>query len=69
MNDILKKADSTDRDKIAVAKDFLDRAGFKPDEKIELYGEIRANPYVELTGEELKQLAAGDVIDGDINED
>lgn len=35
MYEIMNKEEATDKDKIAVAKDFLDRAGFAPIEKIE----------------------------------
>jgi phage terminase small subunit len=38
LRDILDNPKSTDRDKIAAAKDLLDRAGFKPAEKRELSG-------------------------------
>lgn len=37
---ILEKPDARDVDKITVARDFLDRAGFKPQDKIEHSGGI-----------------------------
>ena len=40
MSDILNNPDARDIDKINIAKDFLDRAGFKPLEKVEHSGEI-----------------------------
>jgi hypothetical protein len=36
MSKIMKNSEARDIDRISVAKDFLDRAGFKPMEKIEL---------------------------------
>lgn len=36
MLEILQNPESRDADKISVAKDFLDRAGFKPQEKMEV---------------------------------
>lgn len=60
MCDILKDPEAVDRDKINVAKDFLDRAGFKPDDKVQLSGEVNtSNPYEGLTTEELKKLIHG----------
>lgn len=35
MHDIMTNPDAEDRDKISVCKDFLDRAGFKPTDKID----------------------------------
>lgn len=52
---ILTSPDADDRDKIAVAKDFLDRAGFKPTEEVKHSGEIN-NPFANLTTDELKEL-------------
>jgi hypothetical protein len=44
--------------KYMVSKDILDRAGFKPSEKIDLNGSVNvSNPYDELTVEELRSLA------------
>ena len=51
----LKQAIDTYKDKIAVAKDFLDRAGFKPKDEVNLSGELN-NPFAGLTTEELKKL-------------
>lgn len=56
MYDILKNPEAADRDRIAVAKDFLDRAGFKPIDEVNLTGEVRQNPFAGLTTEELKKL-------------
>ncbi|WP_227936020.1 terminase small subunit [Alkalihalobacillus deserti] len=36
--EVMTNPESSDRDKITAAKDFLDRAGFKPSEKKELSG-------------------------------
>lgn len=36
MYEILTNSEAFDKDKIAVAKDFLDRAGFKPTEKVDV---------------------------------
>lgn len=55
MFDILKNPEAADRDRIAVAKDFLDRAGFKPVDEVNLNGEVK-NPFAGLTTEELKKL-------------
>ncbi len=43
------------RDKITIARDFLDRAGFKPGEEVKLSGSIN-NPFAELSTDELKAL-------------
>ena len=59
MYDIMMKEDAADRDKIAVAKDFLDRAGFKPEEHVEIKGNIR-DPFEGLTTEELRKLIDDD---------
>lgn len=40
MYDIMKNPEATDKDKITVAKDFLDRAGFKPTDKVDIDGAI-----------------------------
>ncbi len=55
MYDILKNPESADRDRIAVAKDFLDRAGFKPTDEINVNGSLN-NPFAGLTTDELKKL-------------
>ncbi|MBQ8766578.1 MAG: terminase small subunit [Clostridia bacterium] len=46
-------------DKIAVAKDFLDRAGFKPTDNVNVEGNlnVKENPYDQLTVDELRALA------------
>jgi phage terminase small subunit len=57
MYEIMTKEDAEDRDKINVAKDFLDRAGFKPTVKVEHSGDMDINnPFRDLTTEELKKL-------------
>lgn len=38
MYEIMNKEDAEDRDKINVAKDFLDRAGFKPVNRLDIQG-------------------------------
>lgn len=43
MYDIMKNEEATDKDRIACAKDFLDRAGFKPVDKIEADLEMDLN--------------------------
>lgn len=55
MYNILKNPESADRDRIAVAKDFLDRAGFKPTDEINVNGSLN-NPFAGLTTDELKKL-------------
>lgn len=55
MFDILTNEEASDRDKIAVAKDFLDRAGFKPSDSVVVSGVVN-NPMAGLTTEELKKL-------------
>ena len=55
MHEILMNPDAADRDKIAVARDFLDRAGFKPVDEVNLSGEVQ-NPFAGLTTAELKKL-------------
>ncbi len=54
---ILIDPEAEDKDIIAVAKDFLDRAGFKPSDNVNISGEIN-NPFAGLTTEELKKLVA-----------
>lgn len=58
MYDIMKNPEAEDRDRIAVAKDFLDRAGFKPTDELKLSGEVN-NPFENLTTEELRKLING----------
>lgn len=54
---ILNNDDAKDADRIKVATDFLDRAGFKALDKVELSGDINTNnPFEGLTTEELKKL-------------
>jgi hypothetical protein len=65
MSDILQSDSAADKEKITVARDFLDRAGFGAAEKVEarvssaLSGGIvvAKDPYEELTTEELRKLA------------
>lgn len=52
---IMKNPEAADRDKIAVAKDFLDRAGFKPVDEVSVSGNVN-NPFEGLTTEELKKM-------------
>lgn len=40
MNDIMNDEEAKDSDRLNAAKDFLDRAGFKPKEKVELSGDL-----------------------------
>ena len=64
MEDILRNESAADKDRITVARDFLDRAGFAPTEKTEtqltttLEGKltVSTDPYEELTTEQLKLL-------------
>lgn len=61
MYEIMTKEDAEDRDKINVAKDFLDRAGFKPIDKVEHSGDMDINnPFKDLTTKELKKLIEND---------
>ena len=55
MYKILKDENASDRDKITVARDFLDWAGFKALDKVELA--VATNPFAGLTTEELRRLA------------
>lgn len=55
MYEIMKNPEAADRDKIAVAKDFLDRAGFKPVDEVNVNGNVN-NPFAGLTTEELKKM-------------
>ena len=45
--------------RLNAAKDILDRAGLKPEEKIEVNGNVN-NPFAGLSTEELKKLVADD---------
>jgi phage terminase small subunit len=55
MFEIMTNPGADDRDKIAVAKDFLDRAGFKPTDEVKLSGELN-NPFAGMSTDELKKL-------------
>lgn len=55
MYKILTSADADNRDKITIARDFLDRAGFKPGEEVKLSGSVN-NPFADLSVDELKAL-------------
>lgn len=55
MYEIMKNPEADDKDRISVAKDFLDRAGFKPTDEVKLSGSIN-DPLAGLTTEELKKL-------------
>ena len=55
MYSIMTNPEAADRDKIAVAKDFLDRAGFKPVDEVNVSGNVN-NPFAGLTTEELKKM-------------
>ena len=57
MHDIMNNPEAADRDRIAVARDFLDRAGFKPTDEIKVSGKLN-DPFEGLTTEELKKLIA-----------
>lgn len=47
MFEIMKNGNAKDTDRINVAKDFLDRAGFKPQDKTELSGDVGLNIIVD----------------------
>lgn len=47
MFEIMKNGNKKDTDRINVAKDFLDRAGFKPQDKTELSGDVGLNIVVD----------------------
>lgn len=53
MLDILKNPDSRDSDRINIAKDFLDRAGFRPQERSE--SQRFVHPLISDLMEELKR--------------
>ena len=55
MHDIMNNPEAADRDRIAVARDFLDRAGFKPTDEVKVSGKLN-DPFEGLTTEELKKL-------------
>ena len=51
----MKDPEATNKDRIAVAKDFLDRAGFKPTDEVKVSGNVN-NPFEGLTTADLKKL-------------
>ena len=55
MYEIMVNPEAEDRDKISVAKDFLDRAGFKPTDEVKVSGEVN-NPFAGLSTDELKKM-------------
>lgn len=55
MYKIMTDPDADNRDKITIARDFLDRAGFKPGDEIKLSGSVN-NPFADLSVDELKAL-------------
>jgi len=55
MYKIMTDPTADNRDKITIARDFLDRAGFKPGEEVKLSGSIN-NPFADLSTDELKAL-------------
>ena len=55
MYEIMVNPEAEDRDKITVAKDFLDRAGFKPTDEVKVSGEVN-NPFAGLSTDELKKM-------------
>lgn len=59
MYEILTKEGAMDKDRIAVAKDFLDRAGFKPAENVNVNKTV-SDPFEGLTTEDLKKLIVDD---------
>lgn len=59
MYEIMMNPEADDKDKISVAKDFLDRAGFKPTDEVKVSGELN-NPFSGLSTEELKKLVNGE---------
>lgn len=56
MFEIMQSEEATDRDRLTAAKDFLDRAGFKPPEEVKVSGKLN-DPFEGLTTEELRKLA------------
>ena len=59
MYEIMTNPAAEDRDKISVAKDFLDRAGFKPTDEVKVSGEVN-NPFAGLSTDELKKMVYDD---------
>lgn len=63
MLDIMADDDAPENVRLSAAKDFLDRAGFKPIDKseVEHSGDMNVNnPFADLTTEELRKLADAD---------
>jgi len=56
MFNILNDKEARDQDKISVAKDFLDRAGFKPVDKLEHSGSVD----LAKTAKELEEFFSSD---------
>lgn len=55
MYEIMKSPEASNRDKITVAIDFLDRAGFKPTDNVKVSAQVN-NPFEGLSTEDLKKL-------------
>lgn len=55
MYEIMTNPEAENRDRLSAAKDFLDRAGFKPSEDVRLSGQVN-NPFAGLSTEDLKKL-------------
>lgn len=55
MYEIMTNPDAEDKDRLNAAKDFLDRAGFKPTEEVNVSGELN-NPFAGLSTDDLKKL-------------
>jgi phage terminase small subunit len=55
MYEIMVNPEAENRDKISVAKDFLDRAGFKPTDEVKVSGEVN-NPFAGLSTDDLKKM-------------
>lgn len=56
---IMINEEAADKDRLAAAKDFLDRAGFKPTENVNVNRTVK-DPFEGLTTEELKALIDDD---------
>lgn len=56
MYKILTDPNAEDKDKITIARDFLDRAGFKPTDKVENTTTITTNPLKDLDTDEIKKI-------------
>lgn len=59
MYSIMTDETAADKDRLAAAKDFLDRAGFKPTENVNVNRTV-TDPFEGLTTEELKALIDDD---------